>query len=126
MLTESASKMRISRTNFGFHLHVAESATAQINYANVKYGCGFRKNASFWSDFERYSVLGICLWNPQQRRRSKESSKVADSATNLIFACCGIRLQCTECTGWPRNVTFVLLSLLTIIVFFNPCVSFAL
>ena len=30
-----------------------------------KYGCRFRNFAYFWSDFERYSVLGICLWNPK-------------------------------------------------------------
>ena len=56
----------------------------------------------FWSDFERYSVLGTRLWNPKQQRRSKKSSNDADSATNLILACLGIRLQCTECTIWPR------------------------
>ena len=70
----------------------------------LKYGCGFRKTAYFWSNFEQYSVLGICLWNPKKRRRSKKSSKVADSATNLILASCEIRLQCTECIVWPRNV----------------------
>ena len=72
------------------------------------YCCGFSKIAYFWSDFERYSVLGICLWNPKQRRRSKRNSKVADSATNLILVCCGIRLQCTECAVWPRNETLCL------------------
>ena len=68
-----------------------------------KYGCGFRKIAYFRRVCERYSVLGICLWNPKQQRRSKKSSKVADSATNLILACCGIRSQRTEFTVWPRN-----------------------
>ena len=69
-----------------------------------KYSCGFRKFAYFWSDFERYNDLGVCLWNPKQHRRSKKSSNVADSATYLILACCGFRLQCTERTVWPRNV----------------------
>ena len=68
-----------------------------------KYGSGFRIFVNFWSDFERYSVLIICLWNPKQQRRSKKCSNVADSASSLIWACCGIRLQCTECTVWPRN-----------------------
>ena len=65
-------------------------------------GCGFRKMAYFWSGFERYSVSSTCLWNPKQQRRSKKSSKVANSAKNLILTCCGIS-QCTECTVWPRN-----------------------
>ena len=52
----------------------------------------------------QYSVLAICLWNPKQQRRSKKSNNVVDSATNLILACSGIRLQCTKCTVWPRNV----------------------
>ena len=69
-----------------------------------KYSCGFRKFAYFLSNFERYNDLGICLWNPKQHRRSNKSSNVADSATNLILACCGFRLQCRECTVWPRNV----------------------
>ena len=66
-----------------------------------KYCCGFRKFAYFWSNFERYDDLGICLWNPKQHRRSKKSSNVADSATNLILAFCGFHLQCRECTVWP-------------------------
>ena len=38
-------------------------------------------------------------------RSSKEDhSNVAEAATNLIVACCGIRLQFTQCTVWPRNV----------------------
>ena len=50
-----------------------------------KYCCGFRKFAYFWSNFVRYNNLGICLWNPKQHRRSKKSSNVADSATNLML-----------------------------------------
>ena len=73
-----------------------------------KHVCGFRKIAYFWSDFERYSVLGIGLWTPKQRRRSKKSTKVTDSPTHLILACCRIRLQCTECTVWPHNAHFLL------------------
>ena len=67
------------------------------------YSCGLHKFADFLSDFERYNVLGNCLRNPKQHRRSKKSSNVADSATNLILAFCGFRLQCRECTVWPRN-----------------------
>ena len=65
--------------------------------------CGFSKVACFWSNFRQYNVLAIYPWNPKQRRRSKKNSNVADSATNLIFACCGIHLQLTKCTVWPRN-----------------------
>ena len=42
-------------------------------------------SAYFRSNFERYSVLGICWWNPKQRRRSEKNSKFADSATNLVW-----------------------------------------
>ena len=69
-----------------------------------KYSCAFRKFACFSSDFERYNDLGICLWNRKQHRRSKKSDNVAGSATNLILACSRFRLQCRECTVWPRNV----------------------
>ena len=67
-----------------------------------KYIWGIRKFAYFWSNFERYNVLSICLWNPKQQR-SKKSNNVADTATNMILACCGICLQGTESTVWPRN-----------------------
>ena len=67
------------------------------------YGCGFPNFAYFWSDSERYSVVGICLWIPKHQRRSKKSSDVADSEKTLILVCCGIRLQSTECTVWPHN-----------------------
>ena len=119
--------MRIPLTICGFHLHVAdstynlqipltlriplrvaESATAHFNYTNVLlFLCAFhklfripqvrlriQKNRLL---LERYSVLGICLWNPKQRRTSKKSSKLALSASNLILACRGVHLQCTEC-----------------------------
>ena len=94
-----------------------DSATAEFNDTNVlSFVCGFHKLLwipqiqlripqirLFWSDFERYNVLGICLWNRKPERRSKKSSNVADSATNLVLDCCGFRLQCTECAVWPRN-----------------------
>ena len=70
-----------------------------------KYGCEFRKFACFWSDFERYSDLGIWLWNTKQQRRSMKCCKVANSTTNLIWACYGIHLQGTECTVWPHNAS---------------------
>ena len=114
---ESANKMRIPLTICGFHLQLRDpqqlNLTKQMFYhlfvdsTNCsgfhKYCCGFRKFAYFWSDFERYNDLGICLWNPKQHRRSKKSNNAADSATKLILACCGFRLQCRECTAWPRN-----------------------
>ena len=71
-----------------------------------KYICGFRKFAYFWSNFERYNVLGICLWKAKQERRSEKSSNFADSATNMVLAGCGFRLKCRECTFLPRNVEF--------------------
>ena len=67
-----------------------------------KNGFGFQNFAYFRSDFEQYKVLGICLWNRKQQRRSKQSSSIADSATNLISACWRICFQCTESTVWPR------------------------
>ena len=53
-------------------------------------------------DFEQQTVLAICPWNPKQQKRSKKNSYVAKSVTKLIFACCGIRLQFTKGTVWPR------------------------
>ena len=114
---DSTYNLRIPLTICGFHLQLRIlqqlNLTLQLFYhlfvdsTNCsgfhKHCCGFRKLAYFWSDFERYNDLGICLWNPKQHRRSKKSSNVADSATNLIVACCGFRLQCRECTVWPRN-----------------------
>ena len=61
----------------------------------------------FWRGFEQQSVLAIYPRNPKKQRRSKENSIVADSATNRIFACCGIRLQFTKCTIWSRNGYFI-------------------
>ena len=37
--------------------------------------CGFRKNACFWSNFQQYSVVAICPWNPKQQRRFKKIFK---------------------------------------------------
>ena len=98
-------------------LTVADYATAHFNDTNVlSFVCGLHK--LFWipqillqipqirlflERFERDNDLGICLWNPKQHRRSKKSSNVADSASNLILACCGCRLQCREGAVWPRN-----------------------
>ena len=104
---ESANKMRFPLTICGFHLQfadstcslrtpltIADSATAQFNDTNnLLFVCGFhklfwipqcifRKFAYFWSNFERYNDLSICLWNPKQHRRSKKSNDFADSAYN--------------------------------------------
>ena len=35
-------------------------------------------------------------------RNIKKSVNLTDSAKSLFLACCGIRLQCTECTVWTR------------------------
>ena len=69
-----------------------------------KFSCGFRKTACFWSNFEQYSVVAICPWNPKQQRRLNKSGNGADFATNLILACSGIRLNFIKYTAWPRNV----------------------
>ena len=93
-----------------FHSSVNYLFLDSTNFSGFhKNSCEFRKFAFFWSDFERYNDLGICLWNPKQHRRSKKSGNVADSATNLILACCGLRLQCRECTVWPRNAIILTL-----------------
>ena len=62
-------------------------------------------NSYFWSNFEQYSVIAICLWNQKQQIRFKKKCNFADFGTN--FCLCGIRLQFTKCTVWPRNVTNV-------------------
>ena len=108
---DSTYNLRIPLTICGFHLQLRIpqqlNLTIQMFYHLFvdSTNCSrFRKFAYFPSDFERYNDLGICLWNPKQHRRSKKSINVADSATNQILACCGFRLQCRECTVWPRNV----------------------
>ena len=65
--------------------------------------CKFRKFACFWSNFERYNVSSIRLWKPKQQRRSEKSRNIAVFSRNLSLVCCGIRLQCTKRTVWPRN-----------------------
>ena len=99
---DSTYNLRIPLRVCGFHLQLRipqqlNSTIHMLHYSFVDstncsgfcdYGCGFRKFAYFWSNFERYSVLGICLRNPKQQRRSKKCSNVADSVTNLIWACC--------------------------------------
>ena len=109
---DSFYSLRIPLTRCGFHLQFRNPQ--QLIFQLYKYlivclwipqtVLGSASTvADSGSNLELYSVLGICLLNPKQRRRSKKSSKVAFSATNLILACCGIRLQCTECTVWPRK-----------------------
>ena len=111
MQRESANKMRIPLTICGFHsqLRIPQQLNLTIQmfyYLFVDSANTIADSANspiFFSNFERYNELGLCLWNPKQHRRSKKSSNFADSATNLILACCGFRLQCRECTVWPRN-----------------------
>ena len=107
---DSTYNLRIPLTLCGFHLQLRIpqqlNLTIQMSYhlfgdsTNCsgfrKYSCGFRKFAYFWSNFERYNDLGICLWNPKEHRRSKKSSNGADSATNLILACCVFHLYNAE------------------------------
>ena len=57
----------------------------------------------YLSDVEQCSALAIGPWNPKQRRRSKKTSSVADSAKILFLLFCGIYLQFTKCTAWPCN-----------------------
>ena len=82
----STFNLRIPLTLCGFRLQLQNAQqlnlTIQMSYYLLlictncskvrKYGCGFRRIPFFWSDFERYTVLGICLWNPEQQRRSKK------------------------------------------------------
>ena len=71
--------LQFSDSTYNLHIPLAfaDSATAQFNNAHFclfvcskncsgfrKYICGFRKFVCFSSDFEQYSVLGICLRNP--------------------------------------------------------------
>ena len=104
-----------------FHLQFVGSAyncglrISSCNYLHVLlFVCGFYKLFRipkmrlqvpqvrlFFCNFEPYSVLGICLRNPKHQIISKKNW---DSATNMILSCCGIRLQCTKRTVWPRNV----------------------
>ena len=117
--------LRIPLTICGFHLsgfHLQLRIPQQLNLtiqmsyhlfvdstncsAFRKYSCRFLKIACFLSTFERYNDLGICLWNPKQHRISEKSSNVADSATNLILACCGFHLQFADSTCTFADSTY--------------------
>ena len=82
---------------------------SKINYlstSNLPFAPQIPQVCLFWSNLEwfaGYSILDICLWNPKEQRRSRKSSNVANSATNLILVCCVIRIQFTKSTVWPRN-----------------------
>ena len=71
------------------------------------FNCRFPKVACFGSNFEQYSVLAICPWNPKQQRRSKKNSNFAEFGTSWTFSCCGICSQFNTYTVWPRNVWYV-------------------
>ena len=101
-----------STYNLRIPLTVMDSATAQrykcliiylwipqtvLGSANTVADFAKLWNPYFLSNFEWYNDLGICLWNPKQHRISEKSSNVADSATNLILACCGFHLQLADC-----------------------------
>ena len=93
---DSTYNLRIPVTSCGLRLHLR--IRKQLNliihvscYLFVdstkesgfhKNGCGYCKFLYFCSNFERYNLLSHCLWNPNQRRRPKKSSKVAKSAYN--------------------------------------------
>ena len=93
MRTESTNKMRISLSTSGFRptvcgfslrLRILKQLNLNIRmpyYVFVdslncsgfrKDSCGFHKFAYFRSNYERYSVLGICLWNSKQKKSSKK------------------------------------------------------
>ena len=126
-LAESAYNLQIPLTLCGFHLHLL--IPQQLKFTEHLYYFYlftdltnlfriphiFRKVACSWSNFEQYSVLAICPWRPKQQRRSRKNCIFADSGTNLISACCGIRLQFTKCTVWPRNESLKKLGLKQII-----------
>ena len=112
-VADSTYNLRIPLAICGFHLQLRIpqqlNLTIQMSYhlfvdstncsAFRKHSCRFLKIACFLSTFERYNGnLGFWLWIPKQQRVSEKSSNVADSATNLILACCGFHLQFADST----------------------------
>ena len=91
---DSTFNLRIPLTRCGFCLQLRNPQQLNLTIQMSSY---LLVDSTNCSGFRMYSVLGICLWNPKQRRKSKKSNKVADPATNLILTCCGIRLQWTKC-----------------------------
>ena len=77
---------------FNLAIHLFCSANSIVDSANLP-SFGAILTAKLYLVF----VCGI-------QNSIEDHSNVAESATNLIVACCGIRLQFTECTVWPRNV----------------------
>ena len=112
---KSANKMQIPLTIYGFHsqfadstynlrirLTIADSGTAQFNDRNVlSFVCGFHK--LFWIPQIQLRIQQIGLFLEQFWAVQWFRYNVADFATNLILTCCGFRLQCRECTVWPRT-----------------------
>ena len=121
--------MRIPHTICGFRLQFADSTDScgfrdSLNLLNTciiicswipqtcsgfqKIICGFRKVICFWSNFEQFSVLAICPWNPNQQKGSKKAMlrippqiwflPVAESAYNSQNAQFGLVM---------KNLTFL-------------------
>ena len=123
---DSNYSLQIPLTICGFELHftdpltVAESATAQFNLTHVSlFVRGFYKlfwipqirwripqNRLFLERFWTVQCLRYLFAESKQQRRSKKSNNVVDCATNLVWACCRIHLQCTEWTVWPLNIHY--------------------
>ena len=125
--------MRIQLIICGFRLHFADFAYSygfyySLSLLNTYNTCLWipqtvSVSANFVADSKKFVAdYASCLILEQFRaidcfsylsRESKTAKKiikisnVADSATILFFACCGIRLKFTKCTVWPRNVPMV-------------------
>ena len=74
---DSTYILRIPLTVCGFRLQLRipqqlNSIIRMSLFVDSSNCSGFRNFAYFWSDFEKYSVLGVCLWNPKQQRRSNK------------------------------------------------------
>ena len=81
-----------------FIMHMYNSCVFQ------NFCCRFCQFAWFWSDFEQYNVLVLCLWNPKQQRSWKKICNVADNETNLFSAYRGIRLLLAKYTVWLNSL----------------------
>ena len=89
------------QTKWGFYLQFADYT---YNLRIPLTICGLHLQLNLTIQMSYHLIVDSTIWSGLRKlRRSGKSSNVADSATDLILAFCGFRLQCTKCTVWPHN-----------------------
>ena len=115
--SDSAYNLRKPLAICGFHLQLwiprQLKFTKHIYYfLLMDFTNWFRIPNNLVANFAHLPVFGAILSNavlsylsvePKTAKKIKKNINAGDSATNLLFACCGIRLH-SQNAVWPRNV----------------------